>query len=71
MLDLVSQKVRSYESGFGTKQSCSYENIHFYKKLYFNPGKVFKNTSLYSTLNGWHSPSSTARPDKTFQIDVL
>ena len=37
-MDLVGQRMRSYESEVGTKQSCSYEVIHFYKKLYFNPG---------------------------------
>ena len=46
MLDLVSQNVRSYESSDGFKQSCSYENIHFYKKLYFNPGESFKDANL-------------------------
>ncbi len=38
MLDEVSGKMRYYESEFGTKQSCSYEVRHFYKKLFFNPG---------------------------------
>ena len=30
--------MREYESESGNKQSSSYEVIHFYKKLYFNPG---------------------------------
>ncbi len=38
MLDEVSENLRYYESEFGTKQSCSYEVRHFYKKLFFNPG---------------------------------
>ena len=33
--------MRNYESEFGTKQSCSYEVRHFYKKLFFNPGIYF------------------------------
>ena len=33
--------MRNYESEFGTKQSCSYEVRHFYKKLFFNPGICF------------------------------
>ena len=33
--------MRNYESEFGTKQSCSYEVRHFYKKLFFNPGIHF------------------------------
>ena len=28
----------SYVSEIGTKQACSYEVRHFYKKLFFNPG---------------------------------
>ena len=38
MLDEVARRLRGYESESGTKQSCSYENRHFYNKLYFNPG---------------------------------
>ena len=34
--------MRNYESEFGTKQSCSYEVRHFYKKLFFNPGIYFE-----------------------------
>ena len=37
----VSHEMRNYESEFGTKQSCSYEVRHFYKKLFFNPGIYF------------------------------
>ncbi len=40
MLDEVSHQIRFYESEFSTKQSCSYEVRHFYKKLFFNPGLV-------------------------------
>ena len=40
MLDEVARRLRSYESENGSKQSCSYENRHFYNKLYFNPGIV-------------------------------
>ncbi len=40
MLDEVSDRMRYYESETGTKQSCSYEVRHFYKKLFFNPGIV-------------------------------
>ena len=62
MLDLVAQKVRGYEGYGGTKQSCSYVNIHFFKKLYFNPGK--KKAYFYTKLikkpfetQWWNSPS--------------
>lgn len=41
MMDEVSHEMRNYESEFGTKQSCSYEVRHFYKKLFFNPGIYF------------------------------
>jgi len=37
MLDMVSQRLRGYESERGTKQSFAYEVRHFYKKLFFNP----------------------------------
>ena len=38
LLDLVGQKMQEYKSESGNKKSSSYEVIHFYKKLYFNPG---------------------------------
>ena len=38
MLDQVSAEMSSYVSENGTKQACSYEVRHFYKKLFFNPG---------------------------------
>ena len=38
MLDKVSMEMSSYVSETGTKQTCSYEVRHFYKKLFFNPG---------------------------------
>ena len=38
MLDQVSVEMSSYVSEIGTKQACSYEVRHFYKKLFFNPG---------------------------------
>ena len=38
MLDQVSAEMSCYVSENGTKQACSYEVRHFYKKLYFNPG---------------------------------
>ena len=38
MLDQVSVEMSSYVSENGTKQACSYEVRHFYKKLFFNPG---------------------------------
>jgi len=41
IMDEVSHEMRNYESEFGTKQSCSYEVRHFYKKLFFNPGICF------------------------------
>ena len=37
----VSHQLKNYESEFGTKQSCSYEVRHFYKKLFLNPGLTF------------------------------
>ena len=40
MLDEVARRLKNYESENGFKQSCSYENRHFYNKLYFNPGIV-------------------------------
>ena len=51
--------MRNYESEFGTKQSCSYEVRHFYKKLFFNPGIYFdqnpfpnnKNTGIKKSEN--------------------
>ena len=30
--------MRYRESEYSTKQSCSYEVRHFYKKVFFNPG---------------------------------
>ena len=30
--------MQEYKSESGNKKSSSYEVIHFYKKLYFNPG---------------------------------
>ncbi len=47
MLDLVGQNMRKYESKDGEKQSCSYEVIHFYKKLFFNPG-LYRDESIQS-----------------------
>jgi len=38
MLDQVAKRLKGYETERGTKQSFAYEVIHFYKKLYFNPG---------------------------------
>ena len=38
MLDKVSMEMSTYISESGTKQTCSYEVRHFYKKLFFNPG---------------------------------
>lgn len=45
MLDEVSERLTTYESEAGTVQSCTLENRHFVKKLYFNPG-------LYKTKKG-------------------
>ena len=55
--------MRNYESEFGTKQSCSYEVRHFYKKLFFNPGIYFdqnpipKQNSILETSNGNDLPT--------------
>ncbi len=49
MLDLVGQNMRKYESKDGEKQSCSYEVIHFYKKLFFNPG-LYRDESIQSPI---------------------
>ncbi len=38
LLSMVGQRMRMFKSPRGNKQSFSYEVIHFYKKLYFNPG---------------------------------
>jgi hypothetical protein len=34
----VSKRLETYESDKGTKQSCAIKIIHFFEKLYFNPG---------------------------------
>ena len=54
----MSHEMRNYESEFGTKQSCSYEVRHFYKKLFFNPGIYFdenpfprSNSEMYQKNN--------------------
>ena len=59
----VSHQLKSYESEFGTKQSCSYENRHFYKKLYLNPGLNFPPEKLPRPGTGNRAatlPSSSA-----------
>eukprot|EP00088_Acartia_fossae_P000050 TRINITY_DN10016_c0_g1_i2.p1 TRINITY_DN10016_c0_g1~~TRINITY_DN10016_c0_g1_i2.p1 ORF type:complete len:448 (-),score=84.56 TRINITY_DN10016_c0_g1_i2:403-1746(-) len=38
MLNLVARQLRKYESEKGHKQSFVFENRHFTKKLFFNPG---------------------------------
>jgi hypothetical protein len=44
LLSMVGQRMRQFESRpTGNKQSFSYEVIHFYKKLYFNPGLSLRN----------------------------
>jgi len=45
MLDLVGQSMREYETVKEEKQSCSYEVIHFFKKLFFNPGLYLESRS--------------------------
>ena len=47
----VSQRLKNYESEFGTKQSCSYEVRHFYKKLYLNPGLSFPSATASAANN--------------------
>ena len=51
MMDEVSHEMRNYESEFGTKQSCSYEVRHFYKKLFFNPG-IYFDQNPFPNYNG-------------------
>jgi hypothetical protein len=50
MLNMVAEKMYVYESKKGSKQSCSYENLSFTKKLYFNPGLPLDQVSMSSTL---------------------
>merc|ERR1711915_145684 len=38
MLDMVARTLKSYKTETGKKQSFKYEVIHFYKKLFFQPG---------------------------------
>ena len=38
MMDMVSKELETYESQDRSKQSTTYENRSFHKKLYFNPG---------------------------------
>ena len=44
LLDLVGQSMREYETVNEEKQSCSYEVIHFFKKLFFNPGLYLESS---------------------------
>lgn len=44
MLDIVSQWLSNRESELSSKQSCSYEVRHLYKKIYFNPGFVVEKS---------------------------
>jgi hypothetical protein len=53
---MVGLKMRNYESEIGSKQSCSYEVIHFYRKLYFNPG-------LYRDSSPCQTPESDVGPN--------
>ena len=48
LLDMVGLKMKTYESETGSKQSCSYEVIHFYRKLFFNPG-LYRDSSPCQT----------------------
>ncbi len=57
MLDLVGQNMRKYESKDGEKQSCSYEVIHFYKKLFFNPG-LYRDESIQNPVISGHGQAS-------------
>jgi hypothetical protein len=50
MLNMVAEKMYVYESKKGSKQSCSYENLSFTKKLYFNPGLPLDQVSISSML---------------------
>ena len=46
MLDMVAQRLRRFESDNGTKQSFSYDVIHFHNKLFFNPGLFHQEAIL-------------------------
>ena len=60
MLDKVSLEMSSYISECGTKQTCSYEVRHFYKKLYFNPG-IGPSANVAKRRSSLHS-SPITRP---------
>ena len=77
LMDEVSHEMRNYESEFGTKQSCSYEVRHFYKKLYFNPGICFDQNpfpcpSVLKSTDNNLTVNSGIREEKTQQLpDIL
>ena len=65
----VSHEMRNYESEFGTKQSCSYEVRHFYKKLFFNPGIYFKQNP-FPQYNGEGIKKTDAFPKDFEKIQI-
>ena len=60
MLDKVSLEMSTYISECGTKQTCSYEVRHFYKKLFFNPG-IGPSTNVAKRRSSTHA-SPITRP---------
>lgn len=58
MLDKVSMEMSTYTSESGTKQTCSYEVRHFYKKLFFNPG-IHPLTNVANRRTNKHAGSIT------------
>jgi len=67
MLDEVGFELSQYESENGTKQSCSYDVRHFYKKLYFNPGINIdpKERWKYSNSSAFDNIMSEQNKDET------
>ena len=62
MLDQVSAEMSSYVSENGTKQACSYEVRHFYKKLFFNPGiRTAENIGSNITSKRYSRPINIPR----------
>ena len=61
MLDKVSMEMSTYISESGTKQTCSYEVRHFYKKLFFNPGIGLQMASVARRRTSKSSPATRPR----------
>ena len=62
--------MRNYESEFGTKQSCSYEVRHFYKKLFFNPGIYFDRNPFPNQTRNVHDKTVSDLNDTLLNIQI-